>query len=86
MKQININMRLVKDKDVEKTRLKQRFDKRLLSDDKYCKAYKLDSSMFSKLMKGRVTGAKSKGNGTVAKIISRLKADGIWIGRLPWEK
>ena len=67
--------------------LRERFDHKLLSDDKYIKAYSLDKTTFSKLMSGRVTGTKTKNkDGNTAKIIARLKLDGIWLGPLPWEK
>jgi len=83
---IDKNFRMIDTSGGIVTALRARFDGKCLSDEKYIKKHELDKTTFSKLMKRRVTGTKSKGpDTTVGKIIFQLKKDGIWWGKLPWE-
>lgn len=74
-------------KDEPMSVLRYRFSKmKTFSDKDYIEKHGLDKTTFSKVMNRRVTGAKVKDPlGKAGKIITQLKKDGVWFGKLPWE-
>ena len=74
--------------DFKNMTLRERFDCRGLGVSKYAKAYKLSQPILSNVLNGKeeITGLRRTKKGTVRKIFSQLKKDGIYIGSLPWEE
>ena len=87
MEKTNINFRDKEDKYKNiVTRIRYEFDKRGFSPMSYSKAFDLDRSALTKILSGSLTGEKTTPrSGAVRKIIAQLKADKVWIGKLPWE-
>ena len=66
--------------------LRDRFNKRGFSVQKYATAYKLNHSTLSRVLSEELTGTgKNVSGGAVRKIIAQLKNDKVWVGSLPWE-
>lgn len=66
--------------------LKKRFDMRGFAVAAYARAYKVDHAILSKVLQGKLDGTKDHRGGSTKKIILRLKVDGVWRGRVPWDK
>lgn len=66
--------------------LKERFKKRGFAVTSYARAYGVDHAILSKVLDEKLDGSKGHRGGATRKIMAQLKADGIWIGKLPWEK
>lgn len=70
----------------KKETLRDRFDKKGFAVTAYARAHKLNKSTLSRVLSGELNGKnKPVEGGSVRKVIARLKSDGVWIGRLPWE-
>jgi hypothetical protein len=69
----------------EAEKLKQRFDNRGFAVTAYSRAYKVDTSIVTKVLKGELDGTKNHRGGATRKLLEQLKKDKVWIGRLPWE-
>jgi len=76
-----------KKKSFKDMTLKERFDARGFSIQKYATAYGVSRQTIYDVFSGKATGKKdsSKKTGDVRRIIAQLKNDNIWIGPLPWE-
>ena len=70
--------------DAEK--LRKRFDDSGRSDAKYARAKGLQETALKRVLDGTSNGKRAQEGGATRKVFCHLKADGIWIGRLPWEK
>ncbi len=81
--------------------LRERLEARGFSPMAYAKAYAGSSDkkeiekarvILTNILKGSATGTKKSHNdeqgtnGITRKLIAQLKKDGVWIGKLPWEK
>lgn len=69
-----------------KTKLRDRFEKKCLAVNKYANILDVKPPQITQVLDGRTNGKKSKPDSATRKIIARLKTDGIWIGKLPWER
>ena len=67
-------------------KLKKRFDDGGRSFAKYATAKGLQETALKRVIFGITNGVRSTQEGQTRKVILRLKEDGIWIGRLPWEQ
>ena len=67
--------------------LRDRFKMKGFGVVSYARAHKLSQPILSYVLSGSemVSGKKRTKSGAVRKVYARLKADGVWIGRLPWE-
>lgn len=65
--------------------LKERFDRRGFAVSAYARAYDVDHGILSKVLEGVLDGSKGHRGGSTRRIIAQLKADKIWIGKLPWD-
>ena len=65
--------------------LRERFKRKGFGVVSYARAHNLSQPILSYVLdgKGGVTGKRS--SGAVRKVYARLKADGVWVGPLPWE-
>jgi len=72
-------------KSIKNMTLRERFESRHISIAKYARAYGVDHAILSKVLDGKLNGSKGHRGGSTRKIIAQLKADKIWIGKLPWE-
>ena len=66
--------------------LKKRFDDSGRSDTKYARAKGFAITTLVRVLNGTTNGKNSRKEGQTRKVICHLKEDGIWIGKLPWER
>ena len=66
--------------------LKKRFDDSGRSYAKYATAKGLQETALRRVVYGKSDGTRAKEDGPARKVFCHLKQDGIWIGKLPWEK
>lgn len=52
----------------------------------YAKAKGLQETALRRVLSGETNGKRARREGQTRKVISHLKKDGIWIGKLPWDK
>ncbi|WP_294962088.1 hypothetical protein [Sulfurimonas sp.] len=64
--------------------LRERFEGRFLIKSKYAKACRADPKILHQVLD--LKGDGTKRDGATRRVIVQLKNDGIWIGKLPWEK
>ncbi|MCX6076403.1 MAG: hypothetical protein NTW78_05880 [Campylobacterales bacterium] len=72
-------------KNIRDMTLRERFESKLFGIVKYANAHGVDHSILAKVLDGKLDGTKGHRGGSTRRIIAQLKADKIWIGKLPWE-
>ncbi len=68
------------------SKLRERFDKKGFGVSKYARAHGMSHATLSLVLDGKLTGTNASSGGKVRKVFVQLKQDGVYIGRLPWEK
>lgn len=68
------------------SKLRERFDKKGFGVSKYAKAHDINHVTLSLVLSEKLTGKNASKDGKVRRIFMLLKGDGVYIGRLPWEK
>lgn len=66
--------------------LRKRFDNSGRSIKKYSVANELQETALARVLSGVTNGKNARKEGQTRKVISHLKKDGIWRGKLPWDK
>lgn len=66
--------------------MRERFNKKGFGVNKYAKAHNINHCTLSMILDGVLNGEKSPETGRVRRALQQLKNDGVYIGRLPWEK
>ena len=66
--------------------LSDRFKKSGRSIKAYAVAKGLQATALRRVLVGITNGKNARREGQTRKVICHLKEDGIWIGKLPWEK
>jgi len=52
----------------------------------YARAKGLQETALRRVLDGITNGKKARKEGQTRKVICHLKEDGIWVGRVPWDK
>lgn len=66
--------------------LKRRFELSGRTVVAYARAKNLQVTALQRVLSGVTTGERARAEGQTRKVFMHLKADGIYIGKLPWEK
>lgn len=66
--------------------LKKRFDESGRTYAKYATAKNLQETALKRVIEGVTNGSRTRKEGQTRRVICHLRADGIWIGKLPWDK
>lgn len=66
--------------------LRKRFNLSGRSVKAYARAKGLQMTALVRVLSGVTTGVRTRAEGQTRKVICSLKADSIWIGKLPWDK
>ncbi|MGE4511960.1 MAG: hypothetical protein AB7D43_12765 [Sulfurimonadaceae bacterium] len=66
--------------------LRKRFELSGRSITLYARVKGLQKTALERVLNGEATGERTRAEGQTRKVFAHLKADGIYIGALPWEK
>ncbi|WP_455756507.1 hypothetical protein [Sulfurimonas sp.] len=66
--------------------LRKRFDDSGRTPAKYAVAKGLQETALRRVFDGTTNGKNARKEGQTRKVFCHLKQDGIWIGKLPWER
>jgi len=66
--------------------LRKRFTDSGRSVAKYATAKGFKETALNRVLDGTTNGSRARKEGETRRVICHLRTDGIWIGKLPWDK